>query len=89
MSRTNTRRATLAFLFAVAAFMIWLGRSGWSVNFMPADWVGYILIAFGCAGLCGVNVWSGGPLDKRNDPPEETNSPALAQDEIPISRSRG
>ena len=76
MSRANVRRLTLVLLFAAAAFFIWLGRSGWSVNFMPADWVGYILIAFGLAGLCGVNVWAGGPLDRRNDAPEETNSPA-------------
>ena len=76
MSRANARRLTLLFLFGVAAFLISLGEAGWSVNFMPADWVGYILIAFGFAGLCGVNIWAGGPLDRRNDPPEETNSPA-------------
>jgi hypothetical protein len=70
MARTHQRGLSLVFLFALAGGLIWAGYSGWEIDFLPAQYLGYFLAAFAVAGLCGVNVWFGGPLDKRNDPPE-------------------
>ena len=35
----------------------------------PLPYFGYGLAALGGLGLCGVNVFIGGPLDPRHDPP--------------------
>jgi hypothetical protein len=34
---------------------------------IPVSYLGYFLIIFGVLGLLGVNIWVGGPLDKRLD----------------------
>jgi hypothetical protein len=34
---------------------------------IPVSYLGYFLIILGVLGLLGVNVWIGGPLDKRFD----------------------
>ncbi|HEX4120276.1 MAG TPA: hypothetical protein VH619_06660 [Verrucomicrobiae bacterium] len=46
------------------------GRS-YLVEGMPAAWVGYFLMLIGILGLCGVNVFYGGPLDMRLDRAED------------------
>lgn len=71
MSRKNSRRVSLVFLFAFAAFLVYSGKvGGWLLNGIPAEYAGYFLAAFGVAGLLGVNIWYGGPFDKRlEDPP--------------------
>jgi hypothetical protein len=43
--------------------------NGWLMSGIPVPWVGYVMIAFGVLGLIGINVFRGGPLDKRHDPP--------------------
>ena len=35
---------------------------------MSAHYLGGLILAVGLAGLGGVNIWHGGPLDPRNDP---------------------
>ena len=35
---------------------------------IPVCYLGYFLAVLGILGLCGVNVFLGGPLDKRKDP---------------------
>jgi hypothetical protein len=42
---------------------------GWRISVVPASWVGYFLIAIGVLGLLGVNLFRGGPYDKRLDQP--------------------
>lgn len=40
---------------------------GWLVNGIPLYWLGFVIILLGVLGLCGVNVFYGGPLDMRLD----------------------
>jgi len=39
----------------------------WLVNGIPMQWLGYFLILLGVLALAGVNVFIGGPLDRRRD----------------------
>lgn len=68
MTRQQKRTIALIFLFLFSGYLIWLGLDGWTIRTMPAHYLGYLLIAFGIAGLLGVNIWYGGPLDPRKDP---------------------
>jgi len=47
---------------------IWLGDD-WRIGSVPAHSIGYIVAAIGLAGVFGINIWAGGPLDPKNDPP--------------------
>lgn len=75
MNRRHQRRAMLTFLFVVAGVMVLLGFNGWWVQGMPAQCLGYLLAALGVAEKFGVNIWYGGPLDPRDDPPEPPGTP--------------
>jgi hypothetical protein len=68
MTRRLQRALALVFLFAASGFFVYLGYRGWAVNFVPAQYLGYFLATCGVLGLCGVNIWHGGPLDPRHDP---------------------
>lgn len=66
------RAISLVFLFATGAMLIAFGWQGWRFSgLLPLDWVGYVVTFFGVLGLCGVNIWRNGPLDKRLDPPTD------------------
>lgn len=67
--RAGYRRGTLAVVALLAAGCVYAGGRGWLLNDLPAQSVGYFLYAFAGAGMLGVNVWYGGPLDPRLDPP--------------------
>jgi hypothetical protein len=70
MSRRGYRAFSLVFLFGLAGFLIYLGFDGWVINrSLPAQYIGYLIAVCGVLGMCGVNIWSGGPLDPRKDPP--------------------
>jgi hypothetical protein len=74
MSRSQWRGIAFVFLFGFASYLIYIGLQGWVVNrLLPAHYLGFFLVAYGVAGLFGVNIWRGGPLDPRNDPPEYSN----------------
>ena len=62
------RAASLVFLFAASIVLICLGHNGLTLDFIPAEYIGYLLAGLGLLGLLGVNIWYGGPLDRRNDP---------------------
>jgi len=66
MSRQTTRYLCLVVIFAVSGYLIWRGDD-WHIGTTPAHDIGYLIAAFGVAGLLGVNIWWGGPLDKRRD----------------------
>lgn len=68
-SRRQQRFAWNLYLITVASWMIWLGDR-WDFNGIRADYLGYALAGLGILGFCGVNIWMGGPLDCRNDPPD-------------------
>ena len=66
MSRQATRYLCLVVIFAVSGYLIWRGDE-WHIGTTPAHYVGYLIAAIGVAGLLGLNIWWGGPLDKRRD----------------------
>jgi hypothetical protein len=68
------RRGSLAFFVGVAAWLAHAGHRGLQINFLPAQYVGYFLFAFAALGAVGVNIWYGGPLDPRLDPPPDAGS---------------
>ncbi len=68
--RKRQRAMFLVFLFASGLALVVMGLYGWSVNFIPAYYLGASLIVFGVVGLCGVNIWKGGPYDVTLDPRE-------------------
>lgn len=63
------RQGALAVLALVAAGFIYAGYQGLRLDFLPAQYLGYLLMAFTVAGAAGINIWYGGPLDPRRDPP--------------------
>jgi hypothetical protein len=67
MTRRHKRAGALVFLFAASGLFIYFGLRGWTLSSLPADYVGYLLAFFGVLGLCGVNIWYGGPLDPDDD----------------------
>lgn len=70
MTRRRQRVLALGFLFALAGGLVYFGFQGLTLDFVPAQYIGYAIGAFGVVGLFGLNIWAGGPLDPRNDPPE-------------------
>ncbi|MCY2970818.1 MAG: hypothetical protein NTZ30_09140 [Planctomycetota bacterium] len=63
-----------SFLYGFACWLFYLGLEGWIINRVPTQYFGYLLALFGVAGLFGVNIWNGGPLDPHNDPPLPSDS---------------
>jgi len=66
--RKQQRALFLVFLFASGLALVVIGFCGWSINLIPAYYLGALLVIFGIVGLCGVNIWKGGPLDPAHDP---------------------
>ena len=74
MTRKQKRRAVLVGIFVTSAFFIWIGFDGYVIDSCPAQFVGYLVGALGIAGLLGLNIHHGGPLDPRNDPKDELST---------------
>jgi hypothetical protein len=61
------RYLTLIFFFVASGYFVWLGDEARIFGVLPARHVGYLFAAIAIAGLLGLNIWVGGPLDKRKD----------------------
>jgi hypothetical protein len=68
MTIQHKRAATLAGVFAASVFFIWAGSEGWKIESVPAQYVGYVTLFLGVAGLLGFNIFRGGPFDPERDP---------------------
>ena len=71
VSRDGARSASLVLLFAVAGLFLALGLVLGGYQAVIAYLLGWVMAMWGLLGLFGVNVWAGGPLDKRLDPPDD------------------
>jgi O-antigen/teichoic acid export membrane protein len=72
--RQMWRQSSLVCIAAAAIALVYFGRQGMVIEFLPAHYLGYFLMALAVLGMSGVNIWHGGPLDPRMDPPpSETN----------------
>jgi len=69
--RYRWRRITIYGTILVAALLIYLGIRGVKMDFVPTQYIGCLLLAFVVADTFGVNVWYGGPLNPRHDPPSQ------------------
>jgi len=61
------RYLTLIGFFVASGYFVWLGDEARIFGVLPARPVGYLFAAIAIAGLLGLNIWVGGPLDKRKD----------------------
>jgi hypothetical protein len=68
MTRTKQRGISLLALFALSGALAYFGLNGWQLNFVPAHYIGCLIAIFAVAGMFGINIWYGGPLDPRLDP---------------------
>ena len=75
MTRRN-KRLRLSVLFALCGWLLAMLGRGWHVDFLPLPVLGYLLLGLGFLGLLDVNIFWGGPLDKRLDPEAAPLSPA-------------
>ncbi len=74
MTRRQLRSGMYVFLFGFAGLLIYLGFQGWTFSHVvPTYYVGFFLVASAVSGFFGVNIWAGGPLDPRNDPPPKSD----------------
>jgi len=64
---------SLLFIFGFGGWLIYQGFHGLAVGI----YLGFLIAFFGVLGLCGVNIWVGGPLDPRNDLPTPQQSAAV------------
>ena len=69
MTRQAKRAFAIIGMFVFAGWMIYEGLNGliFASSKMPVHYAGYIVAVMGVLGMCGVNIWRGGPLDPRND----------------------
>ena len=67
MTLRKQRMLVLIGVFVAGGFFVWIGFSGWKIDALPAQYLGYIVLCIGIAGLLGANIWYGGPLDLRHD----------------------
>jgi hypothetical protein len=67
--RQMWRQGSLTFIAVAAIGLAYYGRQGLMIDFLPAHYLGYFLMALAVLGMSGVNIWFGGPLDPRMDPP--------------------
>lgn len=80
MTRTNQRRISLVAGTAFSiALILGLFDSVWLFRNLSGKYLGYACLALMALGLCGVNVWYGGPLDMRHDRDE---TPADGPDQL-------
>jgi len=80
MSRQNKRLLFSGMLFLGGGLLV-LFRVGWVIGSLPL--LGYILLGLGLLGLLDVNIFWGGPFDKRLD--AETN-PLSPEAQVELER---
>ncbi len=74
MTLRQKRMVALVVVFTAGGFFVWMGLDGWTIDALPAHYLGYIVLGIGAAGLLGANIWYGGPLDLRHDS-EQSDKP--------------
>lgn len=63
------RRSSLVLFFGIAVAFVYAGHRGFQIDLLPAHYLGYFFMMVALLGVAGVNIWYGGPLDPRMDPP--------------------
>ena len=71
LRRERRRERAFAFvaLMTVGWLLVYFGERGWQLKGLPAQYLGYFFLGCCLLGAAGVNIWYGGPLDPRGDPP--------------------
>jgi hypothetical protein len=73
MTRKHKRAGSILLLLAVGGLLVYLGlEQEWTIGPIAAHYIGLLLTVFGVLGVCGVNIWYGGPLDPHFDHDEDT-----------------
>ena len=71
MTRSQHRGIVTTIILAGGGLFVVGGFNGMLIRTTPAHYYGFAIIGIGILGLLGINIWYGGPLDKRRDPPEQ------------------
>ncbi|QDT43661.1 hypothetical protein Pan241w_37630 [Gimesia alba] len=75
------RRGSLIFFFGISVAFVYAGHQGVVIELLPAHYLGYFFFVVTALGVAGVNIWRGGPLDPRMDPPPGDSETV---DELPV-----
>lgn len=76
--RSRKMKRLIASLFSLGfGLVLVIFFEDWTIDLIPAPWLGYVLIAIGILALLGFNVFRGGPFDKRLDPPQTPPSDTI------------
>lgn len=86
--RRSWRRGSLVFFFGLAVAFVYAGHRGVQVEFLPAHYLGYFFFAVTALGVAGVNIWHGGPLDPRMDPPRTDSETFEEMSDVSISAEK-
>jgi hypothetical protein len=79
--RVKWRRGSLLGLVAAGGVAVYFGHCGLLIEDIPGQHIGYFLLGIASLGMCGVNIWYGGPINPRFDPQiEESNNTRLPED---------
>jgi hypothetical protein len=79
--RVKWRRGSILALVAAGGAAVWFGHGGLLIQGIPGQYIGYFLLGMAALGVCGVNIWYGGPIDPRRDPRiDEPNDPQSTGD---------
>lgn len=65
----QTMRVVMTWWAIIGGLLFIAFGRGYTLNLIPVPYLGGIFIAVGILAMCGVNVFWGGPLDKRHDRP--------------------
>src|SRR5262249_54832505 len=78
MQRRVYRGLSLVFALGGGAFLTYGGLvQGWVIKgWFPVQYLGYLLIGLTLLGVCGFNIWAGGPLDPRDDQASDSTKEA-------------
>ena len=78
--RQRQRNTFSIFIVGLGIVLIFMGLDGWTIDSIPAYYVGPFFIIFRIVGMFGVNIWKGGILDPDNDPPDPSIEPVSAEE---------
>ena len=73
--RKRWRCASLVFLIGAGVGCVYMGHSGFLIDNLPAQYLGYFMLALAFLGICGLNIRYGGPFDRRFDPEMSASDP--------------
>jgi len=80
--RVRWRRGALLALVATGGAAVYFGHRGLLIEGNPSQYIGYFLLGVASLGVCGINIWYGGPIDPRSDPRIEKSNDTQSPEDL-------